>query len=354
MPAAGTGHHVEVSVVISTYNRGDELRDTLASLLAQCDGSPGYEVLVVDNNSTDQTRAVIESFAARSGGRLRYLFEPRQGVSYGRNTGVGAARAPIIAFTDDDVIVAPDWIAQIHGAFQTHPDVDYLSGKILPLFEAPRPPWLTAENSAPCTIPDRGDEPRYSVRGHFFPGWATANFAIRRSMLDQTGLFAEDFPRGEDLELIIRVWRANGRGMYAPRVVITHKIPAERTTKAYHRMWHTREGDIRARVRYKEIVDIDGRIIDPRPPTAQLFGAPMFIYRQLLESGGRWLLAAARLNSAQAFLHECHFRQSLSYLRTRSREHRASGRVSPLSEIAAWPRALRSKMRPRRLNSSAR
>jgi glucosyl-dolichyl phosphate glucuronosyltransferase len=344
---------IVVSVVISTYNRGDGLRDTLESLLAQAQDSPAYEVLVVDNNSTDNTKAVIESFAARSDGRLRYLFESRQGVSFGRNTGVNAARGSIIAFTDDDVIVAADWIARIHEAFETHQDVDYLAGKLLPRFQVPPPAWLTYANTSPLTIRDAGDEPMFSVRGHYFSGWATANFGIRRAMLERSGLFATDFPRGEDLELIVRIWRANGRGMYAPKVVVTHKIPADRLTKAYHRMWHTREGDIRARVRFKEIFQADRRITsEPLMSSPLLLGSPVFLHRQLFEFGARWLMASIRRDEAQAFFNECRFRQSFSYVRTRFREHMSSGRVSLLSEIAVLPKAMLGKLRPR-VGSSA-
>jgi GT2 family glycosyltransferase len=339
-----------ISVIISTYNRGQELRDTLASLLQQDAASPAYEVLVVDNNSTDDTRAVIEAFAAGSGGRLRYLFEPRQGVSWGRNTGIAAARGAIIAFTDDDVIVAADWIAQVGAAFAANPDVDYLTGKILPLFEGPRPAWLTDENSGPCTIRDRGDAPIYSERGCFFPGWATANFAIRRAMLDAAGHFDPGFPRGEDLELVIRIWRAGGRGMYAPRVVVSHKIPAERTGKAYHRMWHHREGDIRARVRYKELFDAQGRLVEP--PRARWLGAPLFVYRELLTAAVRWLFAAARGDAARAFFHESRVRQAYSYLQTRRRSGAPPVRSGVVEESREVWRRL-AGTRPRDIGGNA-
>jgi len=103
----------DVSVVMSSYNRADVLPGALASLLQQQAPGVRYEIVVVDNDSTDSTRAVVESFIARGGQDLRYLFEPRQGVAYGRNTGIRASRAPIIACTDDDVTVAPDWIATV-------------------------------------------------------------------------------------------------------------------------------------------------------------------------------------------------------------------------------------------------
>ena len=313
---------VDVSVVISTYNRGERLRHTLESLQAQACGPASFDAIIVDNNSTDDTRKVVEAFVARSDGRLRYLFEPRPGVAFGRNAGIRATRGPILAFTDDDVVISPDWIANIKRAFHHNPDVDYVTGKILPAFEAPPPAWLTRANRGPCTIPDRGDRPIYSTAGRFFPGWATANLAIRRPLLDRIGLFAEDFLRGEDLELIIRVWRAHGRGMYAPDVVVTHKVPKERTTKAYHRMWHTREGEIRSRVRYKEIFDREGRIVEA-PPRAQLFGAPAFLIRELIGFTTGWLLAATRRDDALAFFHETQIRQNLSYLRRRFQDRRA-------------------------------
>src|SRR4051812_18990090 len=103
----------DVSVVLSTYNRARSLLLTLESLVSQ-ETPPHlqYEIIVVDNNSTDETRAVVEGLRSRFT-RLFYHFEGRQGVSYGRNTGIANARAPIVAFTDDDNDVSPTWVATI-------------------------------------------------------------------------------------------------------------------------------------------------------------------------------------------------------------------------------------------------
>src|SRR5258705_8179088 len=88
----------DVSVVISTFNRAPTLVLTLESLVRQeTPPSLDYEVIVVDNNSTDDTRAVVDRVRSRGFTRLVYRFESRQGVSYGRNTGVSVARAPIVA-----------------------------------------------------------------------------------------------------------------------------------------------------------------------------------------------------------------------------------------------------------------
>src|SRR5581483_7644952 len=130
---------MDVSVVISTYNRCQLLEGALGALLAQSTRQIDYEILLVDNNSSDQTRAVVEALAAKNPQKLKYLFEARQGLSYGRNTGIAAAKAPIIAFTDDDVRVAEDWVWQIKAGFENDPDIDFLGGKVVPRWPAEPP-----------------------------------------------------------------------------------------------------------------------------------------------------------------------------------------------------------------------
>jgi glycosyltransferase involved in cell wall biosynthesis len=311
-----------ISVIISAYNRGDGLRETLRSVLAQDPATVEYEVIAVDNNSTDNTAAVIQALIAEGHTRLRYLFEPQQGVSYGRNAGIGVAKAPVLAFTDDDVVVAPNWLQAIKRRFDENPSVDYLTGRMLPIYDVPPPVWLTRANSGPCVLRDRGEEPLYSEPGRFFPGWATANIAFRREVFTKAGMFSGDFPRGQDLEFIIRVWRAQGRGMYAPDMTVSHRITAERMTKAYHRMWHTREGDIRARVHFREIFDRDDRVLREPAPAARLLGVPRFLLREIVLGAGRWVRAMIRRDDAAAFRHESELRQSVSYARTSFRRRR--------------------------------
>src|SRR5215216_2566932 len=120
----------DISVIISTYNRCDMLSSAIEKLLAQERERVAYEIIIVDNNSTDRTREVVESFIARGHSNLRYVFEPRQGISYGRNTGIANSKSGIIAFTDDDVQVSGNWIASIKQAFDKHPEVDFAGGRI--------------------------------------------------------------------------------------------------------------------------------------------------------------------------------------------------------------------------------
>src|SRR5262249_37781684 len=117
---------------MSTYNRGELLADAVRSILAQQHSdTPAFELIVVDNNSTDGTHEVIERFSTLDP-RVRYVFEPQRGSSHGRNAGIRAARAPIVAFTDDDVRAQPDWLAAIIRAFDEHPHTDVIGRPGLP------------------------------------------------------------------------------------------------------------------------------------------------------------------------------------------------------------------------------
>src|SRR5690606_41175507 len=114
----------QLSVIMCTFHRGALLADAMGSVLAQHDDTtPSFELIVLDNNSTDRTRAIIEGFAAADP-RVQYGFESRQGLSFARNTGIARARAPLVAFTDDDVRVEPDWVAAVVRAFRDHPHAD--------------------------------------------------------------------------------------------------------------------------------------------------------------------------------------------------------------------------------------
>ena len=158
----------DLSVIVPTYRRLGLLIRTLHSLLSQHAPGVRYEVLVVDNNSGDNTRAVVEASAYKRR-NVRYLFEPRQGVSHARNTGIDAARAPLIAFIDDDVEASRNWVAAIKDAFDSHPEIDCLGGPIRPRWAAPPPAWLTPMFWAAVALQsDKGDPP-YIDANHATP-----------------------------------------------------------------------------------------------------------------------------------------------------------------------------------------
>jgi glycosyltransferase involved in cell wall biosynthesis len=341
----------EVSVVLSTYNRAALLPAALGALLDQT-GGVAYEIIVVDNNSTDATRPTVEALAATAGGRLRYAFEPRQGLSYGRNTGIGLARAPIVAFTDDDVRVAPDWVASIREVFAHEPGIDYVGGRVLPRWAQPPPRWLTDAHWAPLALQDYGPDPFVTGRQRAIC-LVGASLAFRRRVFDRVGLFHPALQRvkdgigsTEDHEFQLRVWRAGMRGLYAPEVVAVADIPPERMTRAYHRRWHRGHGRHCALMRLRELVPADlGPMTEP-DDLVRLFGVPAFVYAELPRNAARWLEAVLRRRDP--FFYANKLRHYWHYILTGARLHAAGARRRPAAEIGAFAVAYWRKRRARR------
>jgi glycosyltransferase involved in cell wall biosynthesis len=306
----GRSPEADVSVVITTYNRAAVLPAALECLLRQQAPGLRYEIVVVDNNSKDATRAVVASFQDRYPQLIRYHFEPRQGIAYGRNAGVLASRAPIIAFTDDDVTISPDWLATLKRSLDEHPEVACVGGRVLPRSNAPLPSWLTREHWGPLALLDYGDTPFYvtAVRRLCL---ITANIAFRRAMFERIGLFSTRMVLGEDNELLIRLWRSGGQGLYAPELVAACDVPEERLEKAYHRRWHQRHG-------YFSALMHDEGLENSR--YGRFLGVPAWIYRQGAEGAAGWLGCMVRGKTDEAFVHEKRARFSLGFVRARWRE----------------------------------
>jgi glycosyltransferase involved in cell wall biosynthesis len=334
----------DVSVVMSTYNRCELLPKALESVLIQEHGEVRFEVIVVDNNSTDRTREVVESFIARGHSNLRYIFEGRQGLSYGLNAGITSARGEIIALTDDDICVARNWVVSIKRTFDEHPEVDFIGGKVLPVWKASPPAWLTRQHWAPLAITDPGDDIFYvnKRRPHCLIGKS-----FRRTVFEEIGLFSPELGRikdgigsAEDHDLQMRIWRAGGQGMYAPDVVFTSEIDPERLTKAYHRRWHIGHGKFCAMMRIIETSGPDGELAEELPDQIKLFGVPGFLYRSLLLEIGRWLAALVRKPENLSFECENQVRYLIGYIRKRYEESRREERQSHTLQLMTFLRSL--------------
>src|SRR5436190_10483211 len=257
----------EISVVISTYNRSEMLTGALESVLSQEPRGVCYEVIVVDNNSTDNTREVVERYIAGGEHNLRYIFEPRQGSSYARNAGIAVARSEIVAFADDDVRVAKNWIATIKRAFDEHPEVDCIGGRVLPLWCTP-PRWLTREHWTPLALQDYGDRPLLINLNNTLC-LVSANLAFRREAFVDAGMFAPELQRikdsigsMEDAELLERYWRTGRTCLYVPALIVETHVTADRLTKAYHRRWHAGHGHFYAIKRSDEMERASSRLFD--------------------------------------------------------------------------------------------
>ncbi len=305
-----------VSIVLCTYNRCETLRRALDAVLHQTGDVP-YEVVIVDNNSTDQTRELVHSRLSAHP-HLRYQFEPRQGKTYALNTGIQVARAPILAFTDDDVKVSPDWVRKILDTFAAHPDVDMIAGRVLPIWPAVVPSWLTRRQLGPFALGDRGDAPVRVHAGNAAPCLVGANFAFRREVFERIGPFDPRFNMSEDREIQLRLWRAGGQGLYVPEMAIEVEIPVDRLTKKYFRYWYTTYGRLHSRMRLLDTLDHDGRLVPP--PARTLLGVPPFLYREFFGNLSRWLAGHARFDQRGAFYWENQTRYLFSYIRERYRE----------------------------------
>lgn len=288
------------AIVLPTHNRAAPLRSGLRSLVAQVPDSPAYALIVVDNNSTDNTRAVCAEF----GERVQYVSEPRQGLSNARNTGIAAAgltdREDIVAFVDDDIEVTAGWIDAISRGFEEHPEVDCVGGRVLPASQATLPPWLTTEHWGPLALQDHGSERR--MFDESVPiGLIGANFAFRADVFDRIGGFSVNVQRvkdgvgsTEDHELLRRLYAAGGKALYTPDAVVTTEVPPERMTRQYHRRWHRGHGRFHALMRTPEVERARGRFAD----------VPSHLFRSALSDAVAWVRLASSGDAPRAFAAE--------------------------------------------------
>ncbi|NUZ05157.1 glycosyltransferase [Piscinibacter koreensis] len=324
---------MDVSVIVCTYNRAALLPAAIESILAQQAGSLRYELIVVDNNSPDDTREVVARYLDDPRCTVRYLFERQQGLSHARNAAIAAAAAPILAFTDDDVVVAPDWVAVIHRTFAARPDIACLGGKVLPRWQEEPPAWLTRDHWAPLALVDRGErqvEASDAVRLCF----VGANLIVRKEVFDSVGLFAPRLQRvkdgigsTEDHEFLLRVYATGRRGLYVPELVVHAEVQSERLTKAYHRRWHSGHGGFCALM----------HLVKPATGAATLFGVPSYFYRTVLEDVTRYAVSLLRGDRERRFINENAVRFGVNYLRMSRRMALQDGR-SALAEFAGFVR----------------
>lgn len=207
-----------VSVVISTHNRRTALARCLAALSAQCLSPDGYEVIVVDDGSTDGTVEMVQGLAAKMPVRVLVLQQDRRGPAAARNLGIRHAQGQLVAFLDDDSVAEPDWLAQMVTAFDETPDVGGVSGR-------------RAAGAEPGTLASLIEKHIYSPQRSV----ATNNMAYRKVVLDLVGGFDEGFPvpAWEDVDLAARVQDQGYRIIFSDGAVVTH--PCERDWPTFRR-----------------------------------------------------------------------------------------------------------------------
>lgn len=298
---------MEISVIICTCNRGELLGKVLASLAAQdAAGVAGFEVVVVDNNSTDTTRQVAEAFIAQYPELFRYVFEERQGKTFALNTGIRAAKGNILAFTDDDVVIENNWLLSIKRAFAANPGCMAFGGRVLPLWPETLPPWIAREGdfeNAKGTIVEHdlgAVAKKYSQTGMDLP--IGANMFFARELFDTYGGFNEELNRGistipmlEDTEFCARLLKGNVDMSYTPDSVVYHPVQQDRLTKSYFRKHAFKTG----RARY--VIDgykRDGSyaILDLRKNRRSLCNIPLYFFRCVIANAVKYFGATIKRN----------------------------------------------------------
>jgi len=283
---------MNTTVVVCTYNRCQSLAAVLKSLAVQVmPESVTWEVVVVDNNSTDKTREVTESAICECPERFRYIFEQRQGLSVARNRGIREARGTVIAFTDDDVMINPDWLHNLTSNLRTG-NWAGAGGRIVPVWAKPLPAWMSIHDQLTMGAFvqfDAGPEPgelRHPPYG--------ANMAFHRRTFEKYGGFRTDLGRTgkslqshEDTEYGDRLLAAGERLWYEPHATVLHPAPENRMTRDFVLRWWFWFGY--------------GEVVQKGPPTDARWvvnGIPLNFLRRI----ARWTLQSiVTFNPARRF-----------------------------------------------------
>jgi len=225
------------SVVVPTYNRRASLLRLLDSLDRQTLPADRFEVIVVDNNSHDDTVVRVAAWASTARARLRCISEPRQGAALARNRGIDESAAPIVAFIDDDAEAEPAWLEQILRGFDVY-GADAIGGYTVAVWCASLPAWWLPSYEHAFLRNWGGDPRRVSEEPFFY----SQNLAVLRATLEALGGFDPQLgPKGsghivgEDLDLCRRIHERGGTLYYIPDAVVRHHVPPERLTRRFLR-----------------------------------------------------------------------------------------------------------------------
>lgn len=229
---------IRISVVICTYNRAHILRRALESLVQQTFDKSLYEIIVVDNASTDASPSIVRDLQVEyPAHNIVLVREDTLGLSYARNTGLRHAKAPYVAFMDDDAKASAEWLETAIQCFEEmYPKPIAIGGTILPLYEAAKPRWFKDKYE----VITWGEQPRFLKHGEAFSG---SNMVFDKEAFRVYGLFdvsmgpkGKYFSLGEDTNIFQQIWKANANASilyYIPQLLVYHSVPAHKMTVLY-------------------------------------------------------------------------------------------------------------------------
>ncbi len=286
---------MRVSVCIPTHQRASLIGRTLESLIHQrVAPALEWEIVVANNNCTDDTSNVVSRYAARATVPVAQVFESRPGVSYARNAAFAAATGEILAFVDDDIRPEDTWLGAALATIEGE-GADLVGGRILPEWEAPPPGWLEDNDELYNYLGLMTANERVRL-AYPFPArpriWG-GSIMVRRTTLDRVGAFNVGLGRtatrlfqgeggGEESDLIRRVIEAGLVVVYAPTILVHHWVPRERMRRRYFWRWVFGYAEGRANVL-------------PKGPGRSFLGAPRWMYPRLFGHAVRLAATPASL-----------------------------------------------------------
>jgi glucosyl-dolichyl phosphate glucuronosyltransferase len=276
---------MRITVILCTYNRCESLQSALNSVAASVlPQAVEWEVLVVDNNSTDQTEKVVQEFCNRNPRRFRYLFESQQGKSHALNSGIREARGNTLAFMDDDVRVHPSWLENLTAPLRSD-EWAGVGGRIVPEWTFSPPRWLLADSDH-AAGPLVGFHPSPTA-GRLKEAPIGTNMAFRKEMFEKYGYFRTDLGprpgselRNEDTEFGDRLLAGGEQLRYEPSALVFHPVTSNRIDKKYFLKWWFNKGESNIR-----------QFGVRRGTRYYVGGIPLFLFRNLLVWTCKWLVA---------------------------------------------------------------
>src|SRR2546423_5649169 len=229
----------EISVVICSYNREEFIIHAIESLYQQTLDKKRFEVLVVDNNSIDNTGEIVQEYIHKHPDlNLKYLTESKQGASFARNTGASFARSPLLCFMDDDAMAEKDYLERIIRFYSTHPDASGLGGRIIPKYIPAEPKWMTYYVSSLVGNFDYSDKLTVFKPGKY-P--LESNMVVRKEGFDAIGGFNIELPGvkgtlrigGEGKDFFLRLQSLNRKIYYDPELIVHHVVEVKKLTPHY-------------------------------------------------------------------------------------------------------------------------
>lgn len=298
---------MELTIILCTFNRANNLKDCVERVSNQ-QGMDGidWEILIVDNNSTDSTSEIARELKNIHTINIRYVFEPEQGLSYARNRGINSTDSRYLVFIDDDILVEPQWLHAIYSIFKEK-DSDAVGGRIWVRSPSELPKWIMEEMPSDLGHLDYGDVP-IRIDGHkkkLFGG----NMAFDRRIFELIGLFDvrrgrrgegrkwEELLKGEESDIFHRIADASGRIDYSPDAIVYHKILPHQLEKKFFRSLEFSNG-------YMEIMLSENKF------NREISGVPYFMFRQAIDGFVKYIF--------QIFTHgpDRAFRQQIRIINT--------------------------------------